>query len=182
MIKCLQNSRSFPIPCTAERTNGDYASPFTCGSEPRRAIIKYFVRNYAGTVGNIPGECGTSDVNRTVQDKNKEVLMNVIHKRLTDLYNKWSDYSNFACERMDPATGLGTGVHGVQFCDPKDSSSWVPEIIRNWDTATSAQVIFYTKFIQGFSPKSTYLYPWLKLVPGLHAWHVICTEVQVPQW
>lgn len=52
-------------------------------------MIKYFVRNYAGPSGSIPGQCGTEDVNRTVQDANRQRVVNIVHKRLTDLYERW---------------------------------------------------------------------------------------------
>lgn len=144
----LSASRAFPIPCSTERVHGDYGVPFTCGSEPRRAVIKYFVRNYAGPVGSLPGQCGTDDVNRTVQDATKKMLMNVVHSRLTALHSVWSDYSRFSCEQVDSITGLGTGVHGVQYCSTKDSDTWVPKHIRDWDHATSAQVMLLSSCVK----------------------------------
>lgn len=69
-----------------DKAHGDYESPFTCGSEARRAVIKYFVRDYAAPAGGLPGQCGTDDLDRTVQDKNKESLVNIVHARLTRLY------------------------------------------------------------------------------------------------
>lgn len=60
-------TRSFSLPCSMAKAHGDYDSPFTCGSEARRAVIKYFVRDYAAPAGGLPGQCGTDDVNRHVQ-------------------------------------------------------------------------------------------------------------------
>ena len=39
-------SRDLDLPCNAARLNGDTEPPFTCGSNTRRSIIKYFVRNF----------------------------------------------------------------------------------------------------------------------------------------
>ena len=90
-------TRSFPVPCTADVTHGDTKSPFTCGSEARRAVIKYFVRNYAGSVGPM-GACGTDNLNTTTQDKNRQNVVNIVHTRLTQLYKAWSEFSKFGCQ------------------------------------------------------------------------------------
>jgi len=74
-----QGSRAFELPCSPA-AGGDTMSPFTCGSETRRAVIKYFVRSYAPP---IPWAAGSSSsemfgdqcqisLNTTVQDVNKE--------------------------------------------------------------------------------------------------------------
>jgi hypothetical protein len=36
--------RSLDLPCFGVKLKGDYDPPFTCGSDTRRSIIKYFVR------------------------------------------------------------------------------------------------------------------------------------------
>lgn len=46
--------------------HGDYKPPFTCGSEARRSVIKYFVRHYAAPAGSLLGQCSV-DLNRTAQ-------------------------------------------------------------------------------------------------------------------
>ena len=33
------------LPCYGDKLRKDYHPPFTCGSDTRRAIIKYFVRD-----------------------------------------------------------------------------------------------------------------------------------------
>lgn len=91
------STRSFPVPCTADVTHGDTKSPFTCGSEARRAVIKYFVRNYAGSVSPT-GACGTDKLNTTTQDKNRQNVVNIVHTRLTQLYKAWSEFSKFGCQ------------------------------------------------------------------------------------
>ena len=37
--------RSMDLPCFGDKLRKDYDPPFTCGSDTRRAIIKYFVRD-----------------------------------------------------------------------------------------------------------------------------------------
>jgi hypothetical protein len=39
------NTREFELPCTGEALKGDTASPYTCGSNARRSIIKSFLRD-----------------------------------------------------------------------------------------------------------------------------------------
>lgn len=46
--------RDFELPCSGDALNDrsgrrDTQSPFTCGSDARRAVIKYFIRNRLGT-------------------------------------------------------------------------------------------------------------------------------------
>ena len=61
-------NRSFAVPCDADRSHGDTKAPFTCGSESRRAVIKYFVRDYAGVANVIAGNCdGGLELNISVQ-------------------------------------------------------------------------------------------------------------------
>lgn len=36
--------RTMDLPCFGSKLKGDYVPPFTCGSDTRRSIIKYFVR------------------------------------------------------------------------------------------------------------------------------------------
>lgn len=36
--------RTLDLPCFGDKLKGDYTPPFTCGSNTRRSIIKYFVR------------------------------------------------------------------------------------------------------------------------------------------
>lgn len=62
------NTRDLPLPCTGENMQGDFKAPFTCGSQTRRAIIKYFVRSFALPAGVA---CGTPEVNATVQVSQK---------------------------------------------------------------------------------------------------------------
>lgn len=62
-------TRAFALPCSVgQAEDSDYRAPFTCGSGARRAVIKYFVRDYAAPVGVASGQCETGeDLNTTVQ-------------------------------------------------------------------------------------------------------------------
>ena len=40
------DTREFSLPCTGDEMHGDTKSPFTCGSDVRRSIIKNFVRHH----------------------------------------------------------------------------------------------------------------------------------------
>ena len=62
------DTRVLPLPCTGESMQGDFKVPFTCGSQTRRSIIKYFVRNFAVPAS---GSCGSAEVNATVQVRQK---------------------------------------------------------------------------------------------------------------
>lgn len=133
-------SRSFSLPCTPDKLKGDLKTPFTCGSEARRSVIKYFVRNFASAPGLMPGQCDTPDVNATVQDANKQRLLNVIHKRLTALYDAWSDPVKLMCQERDATGELVPGSYGFQFCDGDNYETWTPIQLNDFDTATSADV------------------------------------------
>ncbi len=62
------DTRDFPLPCSGDAMQGDFKVPFTCGSQTRRAVIKYFVRNFALPAGGQSGFCGVgNEVNQTVQ-------------------------------------------------------------------------------------------------------------------
>ena len=132
------HSRAFALPCSGDNLNGDYKVPFTCGSASRRAVIKYFVRSYAAPSGVISGQCGTEDLNRTVQDANKQRILAVLHAKLNSLHSDWTSISNYACEQRG-ADGNITGVQGVQYCTG-DPITWTPNKLRDWDHATTAQV------------------------------------------
>lgn len=134
-------TRAFPVPCTKDKTHNDTRVPFTCGSEARRSVIKYFVRNYTTVPGTIPGTCGTEDLNRTIQDANLQRLINLVHTRLNALYYEWSDPTKLECEQRS-SNGTRMGVYGFQFCNPKDSDTWSPAHLWGWDIASGADVSF----------------------------------------
>jgi len=60
-------------------------------------------------------------------------VLQVLKGRLADLYSKWSNPSNLACQGRTAATGM-------EFCDPSDPETWLPQNLRSWDHATTAEV------------------------------------------
>jgi hypothetical protein len=68
------DTRVLPLPCTGAAMQGDFKVPFTCGSQTRRSIIKYFVRNFALPAS---GTCGSAEVNATVQVMFDVLICNV---------------------------------------------------------------------------------------------------------
>jgi hypothetical protein len=134
-----ETSRNFPLPCSgAAEMKGDFEAPFTCGSPSRRAIIKYFVRKYASTTGTI---CATDDLDTSVQEANKQRLLSAVHNQLTKLYEAWSDYTKFSCEKktLTNASTL-TSSYGGQYCSSTDPETWTPSHLRSWDHVSSADV------------------------------------------
>lgn len=61
------DSRVLPLPCTGSAMQGDFKVPFTCGSQTRRSIIKYFVRNFALPAAGESGLCASTAINASVQ-------------------------------------------------------------------------------------------------------------------
>ena len=131
-------TRAFSLPCNRDKVHGDIRTPFTCGSESRRAVIKYFVRDFAQVSGTT---CSTDNVNQTLQDVNKQRVLNLVREKLGALYDAWSDPTKLQCEEIGPDGNL-TGNHGFQYCNSRDSDTWEPTRIKNWDNIAGAQVTF----------------------------------------
>jgi hypothetical protein len=66
---------------------------------------------------------------------NRERVVNIVRQRLNDLYNNWKDFTRFTC-----SDGQQEGNYGIQYCT-EDAASWTPSHLRDWDHATSAQVM-----------------------------------------
>ena len=140
-------TRAFSLPCNRDKVHGDIKAPFTCGSESRRAVIKYFARTFAPAPGNLQGACGTPDLNHTVQDANQQRVLNLVREKLGALYDAWSDPMKLQCQEVGPDGNL-TGMHGFEYCDKKKSDTWAPPRIRRWDNIAGAQVpIFFIDLI-----------------------------------
>lgn len=93
-------TREMDLPCIGDRLGGDTRPPFTCGSEDRRAIIKYFVRDFLSR-----GDSNQKNVNSNT------LTEQLIRDRVAKLKEAWGDKSKYAC--LDPA---GSGQHGLQYC------------------------------------------------------------------
>jgi hypothetical protein len=114
---------------------GDFKVPFTCGSQARRAVIKYFVRDFAVPANGPSGFCATSqEVNKTTQDANKQRLLNAVHKQLDTLHTTWKNYYNFFCQNPD------TKEQGLQYCNAENSETWTPTLLRGWDHISGSDV------------------------------------------
>ena len=81
-------TRTFQRCNTTEALHGDERLPFTCGSQLRRSLIKYFYRNYSRTL-SAPALRATT-----------AALLNQTVRRL---FGRWTDLSNFGC--LDPVSG-----------------------------------------------------------------------------
>jgi hypothetical protein len=132
-------SRAFDLPCDASKMKGDFKGPFTCGSPLRRAVIKYFVRDYA----NInQASCTQSDaglLNATARDVNVQRIVNLVKQKLAKLMVDWQRPEMFGC----PEPNGGVGI-GPQFCTADAWKDWTPDFLQNWghvDTAEVAQEV-----------------------------------------
>ena len=81
-------SRNFTS-CGTEELEGDDDLPFTCGSPARRALIKYFYRNYSHLLD------GNSGLQQNVTE--------LMRKRLKELEANYTNTSSYGC--YDPSTG-----------------------------------------------------------------------------
>jgi len=81
--------RSMDLPCFGSKLKGDNQPPFTCGSDTRRSVIKYFVREYINSGGG-------SGANRLAES--------LVRERIEKLMAAWSDQSKYACQCTDDRT------------------------------------------------------------------------------
>jgi len=80
--------------------------PFTCGSQPRRAAVKYFVKNMLS--GNRRG------------NGNKTLIQKVVLEELRDIYRIWNNKSHYGCECSDGSKRVST-----QCCLEDNSTGWI---------------------------------------------------------
>jgi len=91
--------RDFELPCSGDALNDrsghrDTQSPFTCGSDARRAVIKYFIRNRMGTQGSA----------------NQEIVRQAVKVLVSQLQQAWlTSVSNYACQ-------CANGTHSLDCC------------------------------------------------------------------
>ena len=92
--------RAMDLPCFGSKLKGDYNPPFTCGSDTRRSIIKYFVRDHinAGKNGN-------------------GLAAQLVRDRIGKLMVAWSNQSKYACQCPHDKT-----QHRLECCTTFDSS------------------------------------------------------------
>jgi hypothetical protein len=89
------------LPCFGSKLKGDYSPPFTCGSDTRRSIIKYFVRDYINQ-----GSAAGNLAEQLVRDRIKKLIA------------AWSDVSKFSCRCPDNGN-----VHSLDCCKTISSAA-----------------------------------------------------------
>jgi hypothetical protein len=80
--------RSMDLPCYGAKLKKDYDPPFTCGSDTRRSIIKYFVRD---------------EINRDAAGNS--LAEQLVRQRIAMLKAVWNDTANYACDCPAAAGG-----------------------------------------------------------------------------
>ena len=90
------DSRTFELPCSGDQLinrdgSHDTKPPFTCGTYPRRSIIKYFLRNAFG---------GTKDSNAA-----KSQVIAAVKKLIADTREAWSNDANYYCKCKNGTAG-----------------------------------------------------------------------------
>ena len=74
-------TREFDLPCTGEKLHGDTrSSPFTCGSQARRSVIKYYVRDVLFN-------------KRSASNVTAELILQTLRKSR----DVWTNMSNYGC-------------------------------------------------------------------------------------
>lgn len=91
--------RSMDLPCYGAKLKGDYNPPFTCGSDTRRSIIKYFVRD---------------EINR--DSAGNSVTESLIRKRIQMLKEVWKDTRNFPCKCPSEGEKRSYGAYSLACC------------------------------------------------------------------
>ncbi len=97
--------RSLDLPCFGPKLKGDYNPPFTCGSDTRRSIIKYFVRDEVN--GNSRGS---------------SLAEKLVRERIRQLKAAWSDERRYACECATDNLKRLYGNHSLLCCRVNDAS------------------------------------------------------------
>jgi hypothetical protein len=97
------DNRNIDLPCGPDKIGTDLNPPFTCGSETRRAIIKYFVRDEIN--GNREGNSLTEEL---------------VQKQIKKLMDAWSDPSKYACRCTD-------GTNSLTCCTCEDDTCIIPD-------------------------------------------------------
>jgi hypothetical protein len=92
-------TRDMDLPCSRDKLRGDTKPPFTCGSESRRSIIKYFVRDFLNA-----------------QQVGGSLISKLVRNHIRNLREKWSDRSILACKCA------GINKHDLDCCNPSGST------------------------------------------------------------
>lgn len=107
--------RALDLPCFGAKLKKDYNPPFTCGSDTRRSIIKYFVRD---------------EVNRN--SAGNSVAEQLVRERIRQLKAVWNDTANYPCECA------GGKTRSLSCCRTYDDASQSAEPCSCLDGETSS--------------------------------------------
>ena len=95
----LGTDRSLDLPCFGKKLKGDYNPPFTCGSDTRSAIIKYFVRD----------EINKDSVGNSLTEK-------LVRERIQMLKQAWKDPKKYECECKSAQSIRIYGANSLMCC------------------------------------------------------------------
>jgi hypothetical protein len=94
--------REFELPCSGGSLQGDRVLPFTCGSPARRALMKYFLRDYyPAQGGDLAG-----------------IIRNATLEFFRELRDVWADHERFGC----PCAG--DAPPSLRCCSAEDTAGW----------------------------------------------------------
>jgi hypothetical protein len=91
--------RGMDLPCFGPKLKGDFNPPFTCGSDTRRSIIKYFVRD---------------EINKVSAGNN--LAEGLVRQRIAMLKEAWKDPSKYRCECKEASMVQAHGSHSLMCC------------------------------------------------------------------
>lgn len=91
----LAENRDLDLPCSPEKLKGDSLPPFTCGSETRRSVIKYFVRD---------------EINSNEQGNSMTEAL--VREQIEKLIAAWDDPAKYACQCPDQSNSLDCCIKG----------------------------------------------------------------------
>ena len=87
------------LPCYGAKLKGDYHPPFTCGSDTRRSIIKYFVRD---------------EINK--DSAGNSLTESLVRKRIQLLKGVWNNTKNFPCKCSTAGEKRTHGAYSLACC------------------------------------------------------------------
>ena len=113
--------RSLDLPCFGAKLKGDYEPPFTCGSDTRRSIIKYFVRD----------EINANSTGNTITE-------GLVCKMIVRLKEAWKDVSVYPCKCKSQQEIALYGANSLLCCKTLDASSGEKCTCLDGETSSTA--------------------------------------------
>jgi hypothetical protein len=92
-------------PSVCVKESMDRSPPYSCGSQARQAVIKYFFRDY-------------------LPRRQNSTMNSIIKSMAEDIQGAWADISNYTCLCHDNQT------HSTQCCLVNSSDTWLPPTLR----------------------------------------------------